>query len=158
MNRLTTSFVALAVAACATFALTTHTGVANAQSNAMASTPAPVPPPQAPGAAAAVPRPVPTPGDAVRGKAKLMAYGCYECHGTAGQGNYSGFPKLAPHPLPIGAVFAYVRRPARDMPSYSTKILPDADLADIYAYLASIPDGKKAAEIPVLGSTTMHPK
>ena len=98
------------------------------------------------------------PGDAVRGKANCMAYGCYECHGTVAQGNYSGIPKLAPHPLPLGAILAYIRRPTGEMPSYATVILPDKDVADIYAYLTSIPAGKPASAIPALSSVSTTPK
>ncbi len=97
-------------------------------------------------------------GDATRGKANFLKYGCYECHGTVGQGNYTAAPHLAPHPLPLGAILNYIRKPAGEMPSYSAAILPDKDVADIWAYLASIPAGKPASAIPVLGSTTMTPK
>jgi mono/diheme cytochrome c family protein len=50
-----------------------------------------------------------------------------------------------------------VRRPRGDMPSFSVKILPDATLADIYAYLMSIPAGKPGSQLPLLNST-MTPK
>ena len=36
------------------------------------------------------------------------------------------------------------------MPPYSEKILSDGDLADIYAYLQSIPKPPDAASIPLL--------
>ncbi len=36
------------------------------------------------------------------------------------------------------------------MPVYTAVVMPDADVADIYAYLLSIPKGKTAAEIPML--------
>lgn len=97
-------------------------------------------------------------GDATRGKATFMKFGCYECHGTLGQGNYFGAPHIAPHPLPYAGIVAYIRKPAGLMPSYSAAILPDKDVADIAAYLASIPIGKSAAEIPLLNATTMKPK
>lgn len=106
-------------------------------------------------APAAAPPPA---GDAARGKADFMRYGCYECHGTVGQGNYGAGAKLAPHPLPWAAVIAYVRKPTGNMPSFSEKILPASDLADIYAYLSSIPAGKPYTQIPILNSTTMKPK
>ena len=41
-------------------------------------------------------------GDATRGKAAFLKYGCYECHGTLGQGNGFSGPTLAPHPIPFG--------------------------------------------------------
>lgn len=98
------------------------------------------------------------PGDATRGKAAYLSYGCYECHGTTGLGNYGAGPKLAPHPLPWAAVVSQVRRPRLDMPSFSATILPDKDLADIYAYLESIPAGKPGSQIPLLSNTTLKPK
>ena len=97
------------------------------------------------------------PGDAARGKADFMKFGCYECHGTVGQGNYGTGARIAPNPPPWGVVSSYVRRPSGDMPSFSVKILPDATLADIYAYLKSIPAGKPGSAIPLLNST-MTPK
>ena len=97
-------------------------------------------------------------GDAVHGKVNFMKYGCYECHGTVGQGNYFSAPHIAPHPLPFAVMNRYVRNPTRDMPSYSTVILPDKDLADIRAYLATIPAGKPASEIPLLNGVATKPK
>jgi len=102
----------------------------------------------APSAAATAP-----PGDAVRGKADFMSFGCYECHGTVGQGNYGTGARIAGPAFPWPVVSSYVRRPSGDMPSFSVKILPDATLADIYAYLKSIPAGKPGSAIPLLNST-----
>jgi mono/diheme cytochrome c family protein len=36
------------------------------------------------------------------------------------------------------------------MPPYTEKVLSDAQVADIHAYLASIPRGKAPADIPLL--------
>ncbi len=95
------------------------------------------------------------PGDAKAGAALFMREGCYECHGTVGQGSgrhgvgtYG--PMLAPKPLPYVAVLAQLRRPRNLMPAYSPAILSDQDAANIYAYLASIPAGKSAKDIPAL--------
>jgi ubiquinol-cytochrome c reductase cytochrome c subunit len=100
----------------------------------------------------------PPPGDAAHGKADFLRYGCYECHGTVGQGNYGTGAKIAPNPPPWSVVSAYVRKPAGNMPSFSEKILPTSDLADIYAYLSSIRAGKPYTQIPILNATTMKPK
>jgi ubiquinol-cytochrome c reductase cytochrome c subunit len=108
--------------------------------------------------AAAAPANAAPSGDAVAGKANFMKYGCYECHGTVGSGNYFSGIKIAPHPLPFAVVTKYVRNPTADMPSYSTKILPEKDLADIYAYLSSIPAGKPAADIPLLNAVSTKAK
>jgi hypothetical protein len=50
--------------------------------------------------------------------------------------------------LPYEAFAGQVRRPANAMPPYTTMVLPEQDLADIYAYLVTIPplpDPKAAA-------------
>ena len=133
MNRLPTQIATLALAAVATVLFTLH----GASAQTTAAAPA---------------------GDAARGKAAFMSFGCYECHGTLGQGNYNAGARIAPHPIPFAAVLAYVRKPARDMPSFSEKILPEKTLADIYAYLSSIPAGKPGSQLPLLTNTTMKPK
>jgi mono/diheme cytochrome c family protein len=145
MNRTAPRFVSLAAAALAAVCLTTQ--------GTSAQTPGGAPP--APAAAAPAP---PPPGDATRGKSAFMRFGCYECHGTVGQGNYGAGVRLAPKPLPYGALSGYVRRPGGNMPSFSAAILSDKDLADIYAYLSSIQPGKGAAQIPILNDTTLKPK
>ena len=87
-------------------------------------------------------------GDAVHGKKIYVADGCWQCHGYQGQGG-SG-PKLAPTPLPYEAVFRQLRKPRGTMPVYTHVTTPDQDVADIYAYLQTIPKAKTVAEIPAL--------
>jgi hypothetical protein len=36
------------------------------------------------------------------------------------------------------------------MPQYSAKVLPDAELAEIYAYIKTLPDSPPAKSIPLL--------
>jgi cytochrome c553 len=79
------------------------------------------------------------PGDAANGKRVYMADGCYQCHGTVGQGSRPTGPHLAPNPLPYEAFAGQVRRPVNAMPPYTSVVLSEQDLADIYAYLVSIP-------------------
>ncbi|HSN20643.1 MAG TPA: cytochrome c [Usitatibacter sp.] len=88
-------------------------------------------------------------GDAARGKVMFMNEGCYTCHGTVGHGEPYG-PRLAPQPLAWEAFAHQVRQPRSSMPRYSPKYLSDADLANIYAYVGSIPAGPKASAIPLL--------
>jgi mono/diheme cytochrome c family protein len=78
---------------------------------------------------------------AEHGKAAFIQHGCWQCHGTMGQGSImtSGGKRLAPEPLPWDSFAAFVRSSNRTMPPYSEKILSDGDLADIHAYLLSIP-------------------
>ncbi len=78
-------------------------------------------------------------GNATRGKQIFYDHGCYECHGREGQGSIVTGPRLGPDPIPYESFTSYVRKPTGEMPPYTTKVVPDQDLADIYAYLASRP-------------------
>lgn len=97
--------------------------------------------------------PAPPSGDKKAGRDIYMRYGCFACHGTSGQGggeNVGGGPKLAPDPLPFVAYRYQIRHPRAIMPAYSQKVLSDAQVADTYAYVASIRPGKAAEAIPLL--------
>jgi ubiquinol-cytochrome c reductase cytochrome c subunit len=89
---------------------------------------------------------------AERGKAAYIQNGCWQCHGTVGQGSImtSGGKRLAPDPMPWEAFLSFVRSTNRTMPPYSETILSDGDLADIYAYLQSIPKPPDANSLPLL--------
>src|SRR5882724_2860547 len=89
-------------------------------------------------------------GDAANGKRLFMAYGCYACHGTTGAGGGFAGPRIAPNPLPFLGVKARLRTASGRMPVFSEKVLKEAEIADIYAYLQSIPAGKSAHEIELL--------
>jgi mono/diheme cytochrome c family protein len=99
------------------------------------------------GGAAIAQAPAPK-GDAAHGKNIYVADGCWQCHGYQGQGG-SG-PKLAPNPLPYEAVFRQLRKPRGTMPIYTHVTTPDQAVADIYAYLQTIPKAKTVADIPAL--------
>jgi ubiquinol-cytochrome c reductase cytochrome c subunit len=83
------------------------------------------------------------------GKQVFMRAGCWQCHGTVGQGGAAG-PKLAPDPPPFDALSSFVRTTNREMPAYREEVLSDADLADLYAYLQSIPKSPDPKTIPLL--------
>jgi ubiquinol-cytochrome c reductase cytochrome c subunit len=88
-------------------------------------------------------------GNADNGKKNFDKYGCYSCHGHLGQGSSAG-ARLAPRPIAAAALIAYVRHPAGQMPPYTNKVISDAELADIHAYLASVPEPPPANCIPLL--------
>jgi ubiquinol-cytochrome c reductase cytochrome c subunit len=90
-----------------------------------------------------------TPGNSANGKLIYIKDGCYQCHGYAGQGGRDG-PRIAATPLSAQALTRYVRRPFGAMPAFTSKVLPDQELADIYAYLKSVPVAAPAKEIPLL--------
>ena len=83
------------------------------------------------------------------GKKLFAKLGCYECHGYQGQGGGAG-AKLAPGTPSVAALTAYVRHPAGTMPPYTNKVVSDAELADIRAYLASVPAPPPLKNIPLL--------
>ena len=83
------------------------------------------------------------------GKLLFLKVGCYQCHGTVGQGGAAG-PRLAPDPMPYETLVAFVRTTSGQMPPFRDKILSDADLADIYAYLQSIPKPPDPKTLPQL--------
>jgi ubiquinol-cytochrome c reductase cytochrome c subunit len=87
--------------------------------------------------------------NADHGKHLFMADGCYQCHGTVGQGTVAA-PRLAPDPLPAEAIAQYIRKPTSVMPPYVEKVLSDQDIRDIQAYLASMPQPKPLHDIPLL--------
>jgi len=96
--------------------------------------------------------PAPSAGNAVAGKTAFMHYGCYECHGTQGQGNFGAGPAIAPHPMPYANFVTYIRAPRGEMPPFDEHILPATDAQNIFAYLESIPSALPASGIPVLNS------
>ena len=101
-------------------------------------------------AAALAVTPPSTGGDPANGKRVFFADGCFYCHGTTGAGGGNAGPRLAPNPLPLEGVRAKLRTASGRMPVYSPAILKDSEIADIVAYLQSIPKGKEAQDIPLL--------
>ncbi|HLY64067.1 MAG TPA: cytochrome c [Chloroflexota bacterium] len=120
-------------------------GASKPAGSAGGSTPAAAANASAGGAPASAP-----PGSAQNGQELFSKDGCYECHDYQGQGGTGTGPKLAPNPLPFVAFQAQVRTPRQDMPKYPPQFLSDQDLADIYAYLQSVPAGPNASSLPLL--------
>jgi ubiquinol-cytochrome c reductase cytochrome c subunit len=88
-------------------------------------------------------------GSAEQGKVAFTKHGCWQCHGFVGQGSIAG-PKLAPNPLPLETLSAFVRNTNGSMPPYQKAILSDEDLAHIHAYLQSLPKPPDPKTIPLL--------
>ena len=107
---------------------------------------------QAPGAARAAAQAATAapPGNADNGRKLFVSYGCYQCHGYEAQGSSATGPRLGPRPIAFAALSKYVRRPTNQMPPYTAKVVTDADLADIYAFLQSLPQPPDADTIPLL--------
>jgi mono/diheme cytochrome c family protein len=90
----------------------------------------------------------PPSGNIESGKKLYAQYGCYQCHGYAAQGGVG--PRLAPRPLAFAAFSKYVRQPTGEMPPYTGKVLSNSQLADVYAFLQSVPQPVPVENIPLL--------
>jgi len=90
-------------------------------------------------------------GNAETGKKIFTKYGCYECHGREGQGaaQASG-PRIGPSQRFIRPFIKYVRQPTGQMPPYTSAVISDQELTDIYAYLQSRPMATPSKDIPLL--------
>jgi mono/diheme cytochrome c family protein len=89
-------------------------------------------------------------GKIEHGKQIFASSGCYECHGRLGQGSRFSGARIAPPPLDSTAFIEYVRQPAGQMPPYTSKVLSDAELSDIFLFLKSMPAPTPAKDIPLL--------
>ncbi len=87
-------------------------------------------------------------GDAQSGESLYVSTGCYECHGFVGQGGAPG-PAVAP-PMAFEPFLFQLRQPRQVMIPYSEAVLSDAQAADIYAFLASLPPPPDPDSIPLL--------
>ena len=88
--------------------------------------------------------------DAKKGQQLFITYGCYGCHGYNGQGANTGV-RLAPNPMALDAMTAYIRNASSTlMPPYSAANLPDAEIADMHAWLTSQPKAADWKTIPLL--------
>ncbi len=89
-------------------------------------------------------------GNADAGKKLYSSFGCYQCHGYEAQGSSATGPRLGPKPIAWAAFSRYVRRPTNQMPPYTEKVVSDADLANIYAFLQARTAPAPVANIPLL--------
>ena len=88
--------------------------------------------------------------NANNGKRLFEAKACYECHGWVGQGGLAG-PRLAQTKLNLQGFRAILRNPPpSQMPPYRVGNLTDAEAADIFAFIQSLPEPKPAESIPLL--------
>ena len=95
------------------------------------------------------PQSTPAPaGNAENGKKLFLEKGCFQCHDTLGQGGDG--PRLAPRPIPYAAFTKELRQPRDQMPPYTAKMMPDKEIADIYAFLMARPAPPEVNSIPLL--------
>ena len=88
-------------------------------------------------------------GNAANGRKLFVSFGCYQCHGYEAQGGSAG-PRLAPRPIAYAQFMKYVRHPTNEMPPFTEKIVKDAELTDVYAFLRGQPAPPDVDKIPLL--------
>jgi len=93
-------------------------------------------------------------GDTAHGKQIFLSLGCFTCHGRSGQGGALNGPApiLAQTALPFDAFKGQLRSPSNDMPAYSEVLVSDKDVADIYAFVESLPGPRSPKDIPILNN------
>jgi mono/diheme cytochrome c family protein len=74
--------------------------------------------------------------------------GCSQCHGWAGQGGTAGPTLLTPSSQ--ANYITQLRSPRAVMPPYTAKVLQDQDIADIYAYVQTLPKPPDYKKIKLL--------
>jgi mono/diheme cytochrome c family protein len=91
------------------------------------------------------------PGDAAEGKRIYLATGCFFCHGHSGQGgNMNGpAPIIARTAMPWEGFVNQLRHPSNEMPAYSEKVMSEKQIANIYAFLHSLPGPLPAKDMAI---------
>jgi mono/diheme cytochrome c family protein len=91
------------------------------------------------------------PGDAVEGKRLYLAVGCFLCHGRAGQGGAMNGPApiLAKTEMPFDGFKGQLRQPVNDMPAYSETLMTNKQIADIYAFVQSLPGPRPTKDMTI---------
>ena len=98
-------------------------------------------------------------GDVENGRVLFEDYTCFGCHGYTGETGRGA--RLNPLWLNQDRFIAYLRNPPnpRRMPPYQQAEVSDQKLADIYAFLQSLPSGSPEAEsIPLLQEILEEPR
>lgn len=94
-----------------------------------------------------------------KGQTLFAEDGCSECHLSLGQGaTGTGGSKIGPPQLPLSAFISYVRAPTREMPPYTEKVISNEELADIYAFLQTVPQSPSWKAIPLLNHQSANDK
>ena len=90
-------------------------------------------------------------GDAGQGKQLFLNVGCFTCHGRSGQGGAMNgpVPALAKTAMPFDGFKGQLRQPADEMPAYSEKVMTDRQIADIYAFVQSLPGRRPTKDMKI---------
>ncbi len=86
-------------------------------------------------------------GNAQNGKRVFEAEVCGKCHGSQGEGKPNqeeAAPRIGPTRLSLPLFARFVRNPTGKMPAYAANVVPDGELADLYAFLQELAPAPKA--------------
>lgn len=75
--------------------------------------------------------------NAQHGRELFNSLGCVACHGPRGEGGVG--PTIAQTGLPLARVIRQYRAPYQNMPRFGPNQVSEADVADIYAFLHTLP-------------------
>ena len=89
-------------------------------------------------------------GNAKSGLAAFNKFGCYTCHGILGQGTLRDGPHLNAAALGYPAFVTQLRTPRYEMPAYTQVQISDSEVADIFAYLTTLPKSPDPKSIGAL--------
>ena len=78
-------------------------------------------------------------GDPKAGLTDYQKYGCYSCHGIVGQGTLRDGPRINAAAIGYPALLTQLRTPRYEMPAYTAVQISDSGVADIFAYLTTLP-------------------
>ena len=92
------------------------------------------------------------PGDVTNGRSVYLKVNCFQCHGRAGQGGAMNYPAppLAKTSMPFEGFKMQLRNPSNYMPAYSEAVMPDKEIADIFAFVQSLSGRRDAKDIAIL--------
>jgi ubiquinol-cytochrome c reductase cytochrome c subunit len=100
-------------------------------------------------ATAQTPAPSAQAGSAENGKKLYVTYFCWSCHGSSGRAGGAA-PAITPSARSADDLIKYIRKPRGAMPPYTSKSISDREIADIAAFLRTIPKDPDPKSIPLL--------
>jgi mono/diheme cytochrome c family protein len=100
-------------------------------------------------AAAQTPAPAGQTGNAENGKKLYVTYFCWSCHGSSGRAGGAA-PAITPSTRSAEDLIKYIRKPRGNMPPYTSKSISDREIADIAAFLKTVPKDPDPKTIPLL--------
>src|SRR6267142_2759688 len=100
-------------------------------------------------ALAQTPAPASQSANAENGKKLYVTYFCWSCHGSQGRAGGAA-PAITPSARSADDLIKYIRKPRGAMPTSTSKSISDREIADIAAFLRTVPKDPDPKSIPLL--------